>query len=46
MTAFAPRRPLQVEALDLSLRKKDQASALTNLAATKAALDAVLASVA
>ncbi len=35
----------KVEALDLSLRKKDQASALTNLSATKTALDTVLASV-
>lgn len=37
--------PAQVEALDLSLRAKDQAKSLANLTSTQAALDAVLAAV-
>jgi hypothetical protein len=38
-------KPPQVDALDFALRKKDQASALKELADTKAALDAVLAKI-
>lgn len=36
---------LQVEALDLALRKKDKDSALSKLASAKASLDNVLAKV-
>ncbi len=35
----------QVEALDFALRSKDEASALSKLSSTKAALDSVLAAV-